>query len=388
VKERQKKNKFELRPIPGVSAAAPGLRPQHSSSAFGGGGSDFGPGLRPQGGGRAASHNSAASAGGSLDARFFQAQWGLDDQCAEFLETLPPAVQAIVFEKFNHEPHQTNPSARCKAFARGILQAHQQQTAEDPLITFQQQWGIDDSCLQFLRMLPPEAQSTVITDFSHQPHQTNVSARCQAFAKSVLQKQQHHQPHSTPRAAGPPAVYSSGVVPAGGGGIKRPRAEFEGNPFGGGGGHFGGGGQDANLRRFQAQWGLDDKCLSHLQSLPSQVQAIVMENFHHRPDQTNASARCMAFAKSVANTQGQQYQAMDPLSEFQAKYGLDSSCMKFIENMPAEVQSAVISGFDHQPHQTNPSARCMAFAKSVAKGMGQPASGALSGNLNTWTGWG
>jgi len=367
------------------SAFAPqGLRPRLSTASNT---DSTAMALRPHAG---RPQHPAASAGGEIteDVQSFQRHWGIDDQCAEFLMSLPPTVQAIVFEKFSHEAHQTNPSARCKAFARGILQTHQQQASEDPLVAFQHRWGIDDSCLQFLRTLPPEAQSTVITDFDHQPHQTNVSARCQAFAKSVMQKQPNHHHHHTanPRASGPPAVYSSGIL-TGGGSLKRTRAEFEVQS-----GHSidHGHGQLAALRGFQAKWGLDEKCISHLQSLPPHAQAIVMENFQHRPDQTNVSARCMAFAKSVANTQSQQFQAFqafqafDPLTDFQAKWGLDSVCMKMLEGLPSEVQNAVISGFDHQPHQTNPSARCMAFAKSVAKGIGQ----VNSGGLDSWTGWG
>jgi len=122
-----------------------------------------------------------------------------------------------------------------------------------------------------------------------------------------------------------------------------------------------------NLHQFQAKWGLDDKCIEQLSSFPVDIQTAVMSNFNHGPHQTNPSARCMAFAKSVAASQGQQVGSFntDPLLPFQAKFGLDDRCIQLLSNMPAQVQAVVVAQFDHQAHQTNPSARCMAFAKST-----------------------
>merc|ERR1711884_342900 len=44
--------------------------------------------------------------------------------------------------------------------------------------------------MDYLAHLPPQVQHTVVADFDHQPHQTNASARCMAFAKSLLAGQQ------------------------------------------------------------------------------------------------------------------------------------------------------------------------------------------------------
>merc|ERR1719277_1571600 len=88
------------------------------------------------------------------------------------------------------------------AFAKALLQAHQQQVAEDPVAVFQERWGLDEKCITYLAQLPPEVQNTVFSDFDHQPHQTNVSARCQAFCRAVFlqysqqqQQQQQQQLH-------------------------------------------------------------------------------------------------------------------------------------------------------------------------------------------------
>merc|ERR1712129_567640 len=106
--------------------------------------------------------------------------------------------------------------------------------------------------------------------------------------------------------------------------------------------------------------GLDDRCIGHLESFPQLVQDTVIARFEHRPDQTNASARCVAFAKSVASSQGAQH-PVDPLAQFQANWGLDAKCMDYLSTLSPEVQGIVMTQFDHKPHQTNPSARCMAF---------------------------
>ena len=42
----------------------------------------------------------------------FQAQWGVDDRCVEFLGNLQPEVVATVMADFTHTPEQTNVSAR------------------------------------------------------------------------------------------------------------------------------------------------------------------------------------------------------------------------------------------------------------------------------------
>merc|ERR1712048_510282 len=53
------------------------------------------------------------------------------------------------------------------------------------------------------------------------------------------------------------------------------------------------------LEQFKATWGIDDKCMEYVESLRPEVQAIVLEKFTHGPGQTNASARCFAFARSI-----------------------------------------------------------------------------------------
>merc|ERR1712029_157740 len=69
---------------------------------------------------------------------------------------------------------------------------------------FQAQWGIDDQCLHYVSSLPAHVQASVIAGFQHSPEQTNVSARCFAFAKKMLQS----QGGGGHRAAGPAQILS------------------------------------------------------------------------------------------------------------------------------------------------------------------------------------
>jgi len=356
---------------------------------------------------------------GGEDIPTFQLRWGIDDHCAQFLSTLPAEVQAIVVDKFEQRPDQTNPSKRCMAFAKSLLQAHQQKEANDPLADFQARWELDDKCITYLAQLPQEVQNIVVAEFDHQPHQTNASARCQAFARAVMtrdqhqpqqfqqpqqqqffspqfQQHQHVQQFAQPQFAQqvarnrlpfPPqphrpvqhyVIGSSGPAP-----LQSPRAwqaanqhqpqpQFQHQVVGVKRPWIDMSQSHGQLQQFKAQWGLDDRAIDHLSSLPEHVQQIVMEKFDHRPDQTNVSARCCAFAKSVAGGQhggGQQgFVQMDPMAQFQARWGLDEKCLSYLGSLSPEVQQTVMAQFDHQPHQTNPSARCMAFAKSMLRG--------------------
>eukprot|EP00444_Apocalathium_aciculiferum_P013786 CAMPEP_0183470746 /NCGR_PEP_ID=MMETSP0370-20130417/156779_1 /TAXON_ID=268820 /ORGANISM="Peridinium aciculiferum, Strain PAER-2" /LENGTH=81 /DNA_ID=CAMNT_0025663287 /DNA_START=18 /DNA_END=259 /DNA_ORIENTATION=- len=63
-------------------------------------------------------------------------------------------------------------------------------------------------------------------------------------------------------------------------------------------------GAGSDLSSFQAEWGLDDRCMEYLAKLPAHVQEKVTVGFTHRPDQTNPSARCISFAKKIAEAHG------------------------------------------------------------------------------------
>mmetsp|Transcript_101765 Transcript_101765/g.270739 ORF Transcript_101765/g.270739 Transcript_101765/m.270739 type:complete len:547 (-) Transcript_101765:101-1741(-) len=323
----------------------------------------------------------------------FQSRWGLDDTCVDYLGSLPPSLQMKLVTEFTHRPDQTNPSARCMAFARKILQT--QSVVEDnsgALAEFQATWGIDETCLAYLTSMPPHVQAVVLSTFEHRPDQTNASARCQAFARSVLQRSGGAPP---PQAAG---GYSSLAYPAASVprmvpprviprplealaapqviGARRVAPVFAALPYAAApaGAAAEAGPESIDLLQFQAMWGLDDRCMEHLQSLPAQVQATVLARFEHRPDQTNPSARCQAFAQSIMR--GQQGSAL--LQDFQGKWGVDDRCMELLSSLPPHVQAIVTSGFEHRPDQTNVSARCMAFARSVLvrtphAGFGPPA---------------
>mmetsp|Transcript_98319 Transcript_98319/g.316964 ORF Transcript_98319/g.316964 Transcript_98319/m.316964 type:complete len:321 (+) Transcript_98319:1122-2084(+) len=300
------------------------------------------------------------SVGGLLQ---FQSTWGLDDKCMDYLSSLPQHVQNKVMAEFDHRSDQTNPSARCMAFAKKLLQTQSQDPAENAassLPDFQARWGIDDRCVAYLAALPPQVLAIVLTNFEHRPDQTNVSARCQAFAKSVLQQSGLAQPQAVAQHSfgyrGGASHALEGVAPAG---FKRPREPELAGGFQA---------ESLDLLQFQVQWDLDERCMDYLSSLPPHVQAIVVSKFEHKADQTNPSARCQAFAQSVLRVQ----QGPNVLQDFQVKWGLDDRCIEFLSTLPQHVQAIVIKGFDHGPGRTNVSARCMGFARSVMQRSGQP----------------
>jgi hypothetical protein len=281
----------------------------------------------------------------------------VDDRCAEFLASLPPDVQHTVFTTFDHKPGQTNVSARCFAFARSVQQkgTPQHVVALTPLQQFQAHWGIDDHCAEFLGTLPPEAQDTVFRTFNHQPGQTNVSARCFAFARSIQQK--HGVAHIPMRV--PPAPTHI-LAPPPAQGVKR-KADYA---------HVSQSHASNDLHQFGSHWGIDDQCMQYLSSLPLPVQEAVMAGFQHNAGQTNVSARCFAFAKKMLQSQPQDSRSHvwndpNPLQQFQHTWGIDDKCMEFLSSMSPAAQQVVIDTFDHQPGQTNVSARCFAFARKV-----------------------
>merc|ERR1719240_879195 len=114
-----------------------------------------------------------------------------------------------------------------------------------------------------IRNLTPDVQAKVISKFTHTEGQTNASARCQAFARSIARTE------------------PGGGAGGGGGG---------GGVFAGGGGYAGGGyaaSPPQTMQGFQMKWGLDDKCMEFLGMLPPQAQQAVVDGFTHSPGQTN-----------------------------------------------------------------------------------------------------
>lgn len=260
---------------------------------------------------------------------------------------VPPPVMHTAQAR---QPVVVSPQVVPEHVARGVKRPRPATSHDQSgdLMQLQAQFGLDERCLQYVSSLPPEVQEIVVTQFRHNPGQTNASARFYAFAKRVMDGQQAQAPVQTP------------------------------------------------LQQFQGWWGVDDKCIDFLSTLSPEVQTVVIDTFSHQPGQTNVSARCFAFARSVNDrimggarppqarqavvvspptrewhqqqqsyAQEQQHATPASLEEFQQTWGVDGRCVEYLASLPADVQAVVLESFSHTPGQTNVSARCFGFAKSI-----------------------
>lgn len=353
----------------------------------------------------------------------FQAQWDLDGPCIAFLSTMPPEVLQDVITNFTHAPHQTNASARCMSFAKarmaqwGLGGQAAAPPPVSPLQQFQATWGVDDRCMEYISSLHPEIQSQVLEGFRHTPDQTNVSGRCFAFARSIAQRvmspgqhqqyqQQQQQLHQPPQRAveswqdpwkqtgsweteqwkvRPPPPRQVVPPPSRLLAVRHPPDAVAMPSYGMDAGVGGVSDDVSPLLEFQQRWGLDDKCIEFVASLPVDIQAMVIEKFDHRPDQTNASARCFSFAKSIIQRHGggeaiQAPPQLSMLDQFQMRWGIDDRCKEYLASLSPSLQAHICQNFSHAPDQTNVSARCFAFAKGAATKLGSGGLPHMMGN--------
>jgi len=302
----------------------------------------------------------------------FQARWGLDDKCMDYLGSMPIEIQMKVSSGFDHRPDQTNPSARCMAFAKKLWQSQDViESVSNSMPAFQAKWGIDDQCRAFLATLPAQVQAIVVRNFNHNAEQTNVSARCQAFAKSVLQRQSqsglvvHTQSQPQLQSQTYPLVQpptQTLIQPPAHRLQSQPAPKLQS--------------QLAQKLQFQPAPKLQFQPAPKLQPGPAhrlqQLSGADGPNGWHpdladRPDWSDEAGGGAWGKRPRGPNPGPVVPAPDPLEllQFQANWGLDDRCMDYLQSMPAHVQHVVVKKFEHTPDQTNPSKRCMAFARSV-----------------------
>jgi hypothetical protein len=228
----------------------------------------------------------------------FQTKFQVDDRCIEYIGQLPPQIQAAVVSGFSHGPDQTNPSARCISFAKRMMQSDQSEAFTARRKEFQAKWGIDDRCSESLATLSSEVQAQVYDTFTHSPEQTNVSARCFSFAKSIEKSLQQNQMNSQAPSA---AYYPAQAAPY----QAHPAQAMPPQSYN----------MSNDLWQFQQWWQVDDKCMQYIASLPPPVQSAIVNGFDHSPGQTNVSARCFSFAKAkLQQFQGQGQGQPSPVS--------------------------------------------------------------------------
>merc|ERR1712232_1006661 len=115
------------------------------------------------------------------------------------------------------------------------------------------------------------------------------------------------------------------------------------------------------------------KCLQFLESLPTEVQASVVEGVKTQPAETFAwlshartlNANELTAALSGGGGQTQAAAGPTPLETFGQKYGIDEKCMEYLKSMTPVAQATVVDTFEHQPGQSNVSKRCIAYARII-----------------------
>mmetsp|Transcript_55502 Transcript_55502/g.124813 ORF Transcript_55502/g.124813 Transcript_55502/m.124813 type:complete len:535 (+) Transcript_55502:84-1688(+) len=207
----------------------------------------------------------------------FCATWGLDTAGVAWLHSLPVEVVKVVIAQFEPKEDTQNIIGKLKAFARSV-QARQPSmnaalasapwnngyggnmradTIGPPgadLVTFAEQWSLDEATVQQLRAYPPDVQATVVKNFHPKGEIHNINGKCLAFARSIGMGSQHQQKH-----------YSSTPVDA-----------------------------------FANWWQLDDSTRAFMWSLSEDVRRTVIEQFDPAPGTRDIAGRLKQFARSLS----------------------------------------------------------------------------------------
>lgn len=131
------------------------------------------------------------------------------------------------------------------------------------------------------------------------------------------------------------------------------------------------------MQAFVQEHSLDERCLSLLQSLPSESQDEALSEFQ-APDETrNRSAKFMAWvgskwrhlvADAIVFDKGDP-PTVEELLEFELKWGLDERSRRALEDYCPTVQREIISNFAPPEDTKKVDARFTSFANCVAKKM-------------------
>jgi len=239
----------------------------------------------------------------------FAVKWGLEESAVSMLRTLPQVVQQTCIEEFDPKGDVVNVSGKLCAFARSIA-AGRQHASQDVVDAFAMHWGLDAGTTQFLRALPQEARSIVIEQFDPMAGTRDVSGRLRKFANGILAK----------------------------------------GPFTAPAGHY-----------------MDGHATRHRDVLPPWVPPW-KETSAMRPT-SQFSAGPGRFTQTATETPQAAAMSSDPaIEEFVIRWGLDSSCVSFLEGLPEDACTKVLEQFDPRGNTRNVSAKLRAFANTVVDG--------------------
>lgn len=352
-------------------------------------------------------------------------KWGLDHRSEAAIRELSIEDQMRAFVGFDPNLSTRNMDSKFMAWIRtfgsapalqgsGGMQSGVKDGLHSRLLDFAAKWNLDAQSQQFLEAFPTAVTLSVINDFAPPPMTQNVSAKLHAFARLRATEMGHRELGSLPRGGHPRQNASH----AGSNGDNGDYG-FNHHGAGAGGAAFSAysPGTDASRRQvsasgntlrqqfndseeawgisaspgchmedvagFCAKWGLDDTCLTSLQTLTESLRQEVMLQFAPKEGTRNPSALLLAFIRqrrsghaegtsdcvALAPQQPQAHGVSDgEISAFVQRWGLDDACGALVQTLPSALQYEVMSSFAPKEGTRNPSALLHAFVRNRRQG--------------------
>eukprot|EP00928_Gymnodinium_smaydae_P087938 TRINITY_DN7210_c0_g1_i1.p1 TRINITY_DN7210_c0_g1~~TRINITY_DN7210_c0_g1_i1.p1 ORF type:complete len:656 (-),score=127.09 TRINITY_DN7210_c0_g1_i1:63-2030(-) len=318
----------------------------------------------------------------------FARHWGLDISAIDWLRSLPAEVRVTILREFSPRCSPHDVSRMLFSFGRSVQARHEASGNLPPELThFAMRWGLDASVMGWLLSLPLEVRSVVVREFAPVDcHGGAVVAKLKAFVRSVEGRLRSGVPGPagmSPAAGcqGAPADdAAAGQGHAAGGCMLQdldPNDPYD--PYAAGDPEAQDGEAAVPLKElgsseleFADRWGLDDMARNVLASLPEDIQRTVVEQFEPRGDLVHASAKMVAFARSVQATRdaAQRGVAMvddadiELVRNFAAKWSLDEDTEAFMFSLDTEVRMMVLRDFDPVEGTQDIGRKLRAFARS------------------------
>lgn len=292
----------------------------------------------------------------------FAQRWGLQEDCVQFLHSLPPEVLGRVMREFRPNGETMNVSGRLRAFARSVSASMLQ---ADAVSQFAQKWGLEEDSVQFLRTLPSDVLQRVLTGFTPKADTNNIGGRLRAFTKSVMTTVR--TPSQTSLAAAVSGVSADCTT-------SLPVAEASYEEL------------YQTFVHFATSWGLDGDAWLLLQQLPEPLARQVMAEFvpsglESIAEQFHAlvmsALTSPTVASPVAPAAVQTPLILPPqaptgppesIPEFLERWGLSVDAAAFLEGLPAETLQIVLKDFTPAGDTKSVLGRLMGFARNIGKG--------------------
>eukprot|EP00931_Biecheleriopsis_adriatica_P076059 TRINITY_DN49808_c0_g1_i1.p1 TRINITY_DN49808_c0_g1~~TRINITY_DN49808_c0_g1_i1.p1 ORF type:complete len:584 (+),score=123.06 TRINITY_DN49808_c0_g1_i1:32-1753(+) len=258
----------------------------------------------------------------------FIAAWNLDENAADFLRSLDPAVQAIILTDFAPREETRDISGKFLAFAKSIFHTQQCDSSTEDFI---QKWSLDLQAAAWLRGLPRDIADVLVREFEPNEDTQNIVGKLKGFARSIESRQR-------------------GV----GGHGHQERQERNGSY------QASRGAGDRSLYDFVRRWGAEES-YDFLRELPVGVQRRVMEEFVPKKDTRDVNGKLRSFARSVASAWGDK----EEIGDFVATWGLSEGSRKLLEDLPEDVLTTVLAEFEPNRNTANVDGKLRTFAQGI-----------------------